>query len=101
MRLIVGIVQLAGGVIQALLFFRFLFLLFGVRPDNQVGSFVFDTTAPIAQLFDFIPAWDLGRYVVDFSVLVAMLVVAVLWYLLIHFLTIIASSLTRPRHDEL
>jgi len=92
MGLIIRLVQFVGSVIQALLLFRFLLLLFGSGAGNRFGSFIFRATEWVVQFFSFIPVWRLGAIAIDFSILFAMLAVAIVWYLLVQLLLVVSRS---------
>lgn len=93
-RIIVSIVQFIGGLVEAALFFRFIFKLFGANHAGLVGSLL-DFTESLVKPFSFVPQISTASYTIDFSIITAMIAYAVIWYLLVDLVLLIGNSLSK------
>jgi len=89
-------VNIAIGVVEFLLSFRFIFKFFAVNSSAPFVAWLYGITAPLISPFAKIfPDFKLGRFVVDFTTLIALIV-----YVLASYLLLRIFSFTDPRHME-
>ena len=81
------------GLINSLIAIRFVFRLLGARPANDFASLIYDVTypfvAPFIGLFGREPSFN--RSVVEYSSLVAIIVYALLAYMLVRLLDLFSD----------
>ncbi|PJA87095.1 MAG: hypothetical protein CO141_01270 [Candidatus Moranbacteria bacterium CG_4_9_14_3_um_filter_42_9] len=78
------IVNIVVGIIEFLLSLRFVFKFFVVNAGTPFVAWLYSVTAPLVSPFAGIaPSLKLGRFVVDFSTLVALVVYVLVGYLIL------------------
>ena len=87
------LVNIVFGVIEFLLAFRFIFFFFGANPSTPFVAWIYATSAslvaPFARIF---PSLILGRFTVDFTTLVALIVYAFVGYLILEVFSYIGPT---------
>ncbi|EKE11665.1 MAG: hypothetical protein ACD_15C00042G0007 [uncultured bacterium] len=79
-----ALVNILFGVLEFLLLFRFVFKFFAVNPDTPFVAWIYRTSAPLVSPFaGILPDLKLGRFVVDFSTLFALIVYTLIAYLIL------------------
>ena len=92
-RVLRGLINLAGLIIELLLAFRFVFKFFVVNPNTPFVAWMYGITAPLASPFArILPNLKYSGFVVDFATLTALIVYAVATWLIL-------ALLPRPRRD--
>lgn len=83
-------VSLIGGIIMALLAIRFLLALLGANAGNAFANFIYDVSHPFVQpffgLFNYEPSFSRSHF--ELATLVAIVVYALVTYLLVKLVTI-------------
>lgn len=99
-RIITVFINFVIGVITFFLGFRFLFKLFGANAKAPFVDWLYGTTEPLLNPFRGIfPTAELqGRYEVEFTTLVALLMYMFIGYLLIQL--IVALSNSSREHED-
>lgn len=83
-RVLRGLVNFAGLIIELLLVFRFVFRFFVVNPNTPFVAWIHRLTAPLVAPFArILPDLKYSGFVVDFSTLTALVVYAVAAYLIL------------------
>lgn len=93
-RIMVIFINFIVGIIEVFLGFRFLFKLFGASQSAPFVNWLYATTEPLLNPFSGIfPSPVLqGRYLVEFTTLVALLVYMLIGYLLIQLVMALSNS---------
>ena len=82
-----AIVNIVVGIIEFLLSLRFVFKFFVVNPGTPFVAWLYGVTAPLVSPFaGIVPNLKLGRFVVDFSTLVALIVYVLVGYLILQII---------------
>jgi uncharacterized protein YggT (Ycf19 family) len=88
------LVNIIVGIIEFLLSLRFIFKFFVVNISTPFVAWIYGVTAPLVSPFArILPDLKLGRFVVDFATLVALVV-----YVLIGYLILEIFSYVGPRY---
>jgi uncharacterized protein YggT (Ycf19 family) len=87
-------------IVESVLLFRFVLKLFGANPNNGFASFIYDLTSPLIAPFRglFATPADNGA-VFDSAAIVAMIVYAVIAYLVTRFFFAASSEETVEYHE--
>jgi len=90
MNVVAKVIYLVGGVIIGLLAIRFVLALLGANPANAFANFIYSVSHPFAAPFFGLFSYDqtLGRSRFEFGTLVAIIVFALITWLLIRVATL-------------
>lgn len=93
-----AIINFIVSAIEVLLGLRLVFRFFGANSDTPFVRWIYDTSAPLLGPFRGIfPTTELeGRYVLEFTTVIAMLVYGLIGY----FLVYLVSSIATPADDD-
>ena len=95
-RMTVDIIYYFLWIIEAILLVRFLFELLGANRQNQIVSFVYSLSlvfmAPFQNIF---PPVRAGNFVINLSILVALVVYSIIAYLIVSLIEIVSHSTQR------
>ncbi len=88
------LVNIVIGIIEFLLLLRFIFKFFVANVGTPFVAWIYSTTASLVSPFaKIVPDLKLGKFVVDFSTLVALII-----YVFIGYLILRAFSYVGPRY---
>jgi len=77
-------VNIVVGVIEFLLSLRFIFKFFAVNSGTPFVAWLYDATASLVSPFArILPDLELGGFVIDFSILVALIIYVLVGYLIL------------------
>lgn len=82
--LLLGAIHFVLGIVEVFLSVRFILKIFGANTSNSFVSFVYDSTTPLLDPFrNIFPTQTFhGHYILEFSTLFAIIMYALLAYLL-------------------
>lgn len=91
-----SLVNIVVAIIDFLLLLRFVFKFFVVNAGTPFVAWIYRTSAPLANPFArILPDLKLGEFVVDFATLVALIVYALIGYLILQ-----VFSYASPRYHN-
>ena len=94
------LVSLVIGVIEFLLLLRFIFKFFVVNTATPFVAWIYSTSASLVSPFaKIVPDLKLGQFVVDFSILVALIAYAVIGYLILQIFSYVGPRYYRNGRD--
>ena len=95
-------VNIVVGVIEFLLSLRFIFKFFAVNSSTPFVAWLYGATASLVSPFArILPDLELGGYVIDFSILVALIVYVFVGYLILQIFSYAGSRYYRNDGDNL
>lgn len=94
MKLLVALAKFVFGIVQGLLWIRFVLKLLGAGETAKIVAWLYDITSMIlAPLSGIFPDWVFGgRFTVEFTTLFAILVIAVIEFVVVRVLRVFASD---------
>lgn len=89
-NIVAKIIYTIGGIIITLLGLRFIFVLFGANPRNDIADFVYSASRPLVApffgLFNYSPT--LGNARIEWETLVAILIYSILTSILVRMVSL-------------
>lgn len=95
-------VNIVVGVIEFLLSLRFIFKFFAVNPGTPFVAWLYGATLSLVSPFArILPDLKLGGFVIDFSILVALIVYVLIGYLILRIFSYVGPRYYRNDEDDL
>lgn len=95
------LVNIVFGIIEFLLFLRFIFKFFVVNSSTPFVAWVYGASASLVSPFArILPDLKLGGFVIDFSTLVALIVYVLIAYLILQIFSYIGPERYRGNRDN-
>jgi len=95
-------VNIVVGVIELLLSLRFIFKFFAVNSSTPFVAWLYGATASLVSPFArILPDLKLGGFVIDFSILVALIVYVLVGYLILRIFSSAGSRYSRNDENDL
>ncbi len=87
------LVNIVFGVIEFLLFFRFIFKFFVVNVGTPFVAWIYSVTATLVSPFaKILPDLKLGGFVIDFATLVALVAYSLIGYLILQIFSYVGTK---------
>lgn len=85
------------GIIQFMLALRLVLVLLGANPTAEFVAWVFSVTDRLAAPFlGSFPALNLGGFIIELSIIFAMIGYAIIGWLIMRVISLVSTSLYRP-----
>jgi uncharacterized protein YggT (Ycf19 family) len=95
-------VNIVIGVIELLLSLRFIFKFFAVNSSTPFVAWLYGATASLVSPFArILPDLKLGGFVIDFSILVALIIYVLVGYLILQIFSYTGSRYSRNDENNL
>ena len=95
------LVNIVFGIIEFLLLLRFIFKFFVVNTATPFVAWIYSTSVSLVSPFaKIVPDLKLGQFVVDFSILVALIVYAVIGYLILQLFSYVGPRYYRNGRSD-
>lgn len=100
-RLVAHVIDTIVGLVAAALLIRLLLRFLGANPNTRFVQWIYEATAPLMAPFaNIFPSWQLGYgYVLDISVLVAMIAYGILGWIIMHVIALIFGRMPVTNRD--